>query len=457
MIADVRPRACARLGSPGAVLLAGPPATVGPEPFDAYLRRVGATPLLPGAGVLEELRASGLRGRGGGGFPLWRKLEAALESGHEPTLVVNCSESEPASHKDRTLCTYRPHTVLEGAAILGSAVGARRIVLHAHRGKAEPGPALARALEERGRRPADPEWHLSTGPGGYVAGEASAVARYLHTGAAAPLFSSVPLARRGPDGRPTIVSNAETVAHVATIARVGGARWRADGPGSAGSHLVTLSGAVAMPGAVLELVGEATVGDVLRDGGLTEPPQAVLVGGYAGSWITGDVAWGTTWSPEGLGAAGVSPGCGLLAVLPHGFCGLAETARLVRYLAGESAGQCGPCVHGLPALSKAVSALARGAGGRSALGSIRRVADALPGSGACAHPDGVVRLVRSALDAFGDDVARHRRRRPCSAASDAGVFPVPAGGTGTVRVSARASGTGPSSLQETAAHPVGVR
>ncbi len=108
---------CAFLGSPGAMLLAGPPTTDGAEGLSAYRARVGPLPWLAPREILEEIRASELKGRGGGGFPLWRKLEVALESGGEPEVVVNCSESEPASRKDGVLCAHRPHLVLDGAAL----------------------------------------------------------------------------------------------------------------------------------------------------------------------------------------------------------------------------------------------------------------------------------------------------------------------------------------------------
>ncbi len=222
-----------------------------------------------------------------------------------------------------------------------------------------------------------------------------------------------------------MVSNAETAAHVAVIAREGAGRWRAAGTlGGGGPVLLTLAGSVVTPGKVVELIGSATIGTVLSHGGVPTPPQAVLVGGYAGTWVPGDVAWTTRVDPGALAAAGAARGCGLLGVLPHGACGVAETARLAAYLAGESAGQCGPCVHGLPALAQGLSALARGTAGRRSLRRVRRNVVTLPGSGACRHPDGVARLVASALEVFGEDVARHRRGGVCAGSLTPGVFPL---------------------------------
>lgn len=257
------------------------------------------------------------------------------------------------------------------------------------------------------------------------------MARYLHAGVALPLFSSAPLARRGPSGRPTVVTNAETAAQVSCVLRLGAEGWRRAGTDTCpGPQLLTLTGAVAEPGTVVEVVGSSTVGAILEAAGVDSPPQAVLVGGYAGSWIRGDVAWNTPMEPAGLSPLGASRGCGLLGVLPHGACGLAETARLVRYLAGESAGQCGPCVHGLPVLADGMEALARGVGVRHALRRMRRTSDALPGSGACSHPDGVVRLVASTLRTFEVDLVRHRAGTGCRTSHQTALFPLTAPGDG---------------------------
>lgn len=419
--------ALARVGNPDGLLLSGPAASQGPESLESYAARLGTPPIMTGEEILSQIRVSGLQGRGGGSFPLWRKLEAALESPGHPLLVINCSESEPASRKDWTICSYRPHTVLEGAAAIARVLGSSEVVIHLHGESAEPRVALRRALQERGSPAGDPVWRFSYGSGGYVSGEASAVAQYLHNGVALPLFSSAPLARRGPSGHPTVVSNAETAAHVASILRSGADRWREAGTETCpGPQLLTLSGAVADPGSVVELVGSGTIGTILREAGVEEPPLAVLVGGYAGSWIPGDAAWHAPMEPASLRSFGASRGCGLIGVLPHGACGIAETARIVEYLAGESAGQCGPCVHGLPVLAEGMHALARGKGGQRALRRIRRTAEALPGSGACSHPDGVVRLVVSALDVFADDVARHRARSACRTSHHRSLFPLPA-------------------------------
>jgi len=414
------------LGDPGTLLLSGPPAG-SCEGIDGHLARWGSLPGLDGAGVRAVLRSSALDGRGGGGFPLIRKVETARLTGGRPAVIVNASESEPASRKDRTLCGERPHLVLDGAALVATALGVDEVVVHLHRAPGSPAPVLEAAIAERRLHGfADPRWRLSAGPDRYVSGESSAVAGFVDGGDARPRFANAPLAVVGPSGRPTVVSNAETVAHLAVIARVGPDAWRALGPSSSpGPRLVTLTGAVARLGRVLELVGPVTIGDVLMADGFSAPPAAVLVGGFAGTWILGDEAWQTPFSRDALRCVDAQPGCGLLGVLPYGACALTETARIVRYLAGESAGQCGTCVAGLPRLADSCEALAGGSFRRRGIRKMSALADTVLGSGACGHPDAVVRLIRSTLVVFEDDVVRHLAGRPCRASDHPPVFAVP--------------------------------
>jgi len=120
---------------------------------------------------------------------------------------------------------------------------------------------------------------------------------------------------------------------------------------------------------------------------------------------------------EILASHGTSLGCGVLAVLPAASCGVAESARILRYLAEESAGQCGPCVFGLPALAAATSRLGDPACGAGQVEQLCRWEAQIDGRGGCRHPDGAVRLLRSALDVFADDVSEHLAGRPCAGAA----------------------------------------
>lgn len=447
-----------RIGEPGTRLLAGPVVSAGAEPLADHLARLGTLPAVGAGQLLDEVAASGLVGRGGGGFPVARKLATArtAATGRTVAVVVNASESEPASLKDRALCTLRPHLVLDGAAVAAALVGAPSVVVYAHRGADAVAEAFRRAVaERRAAHLPDPAFHLGMGPARYVAGEASAAASWLAGGEAKPRALAAPLAVAGLSGQPTVVHNAETLAHLALLARFGGAWWAAAGtPASPGSRLVTVHGGE-RGATVLEVVEPVTVGCLLEhasaatatgdgwghaawlatarlpagvpaDGPAGElPVRAVLVGGYAGRFVDGAAAAALPFTSEGLALVGAAPGCGLLAPLSGDACGVAVTARLARWLAGESAGQCGPCLYGLADVAEALEALEAGTSSRRAVRTLRRLLGEVRGKGACHHPDGVVAMVGSALDVFAEEVDAHARRRRCPAGCAVPAWPLP--------------------------------
>jgi NADH:ubiquinone oxidoreductase subunit F (NADH-binding) len=139
----------------------------------------------------------------------------------------------------------------------------------------------------------------------------------------------------------------------------------------------------------------------------------VLVGGYFGTWLDAATAFDCDLSEASLGVAGAALGARAIVVLPEGSCALAEVARVTRFLADESAGQCGPCVHGLDAIAHAIASLSRAESFDGEL-RIRRWVDQVDGRGGCRHPDGAAKFIRSALDVFADEVAVHARGGRCS-------------------------------------------
>ncbi|MGI8412024.1 MAG: NADH-ubiquinone oxidoreductase-F iron-sulfur binding region domain-containing protein [Solirubrobacteraceae bacterium] len=149
-------------------------------------------------------------------------------------------------------------------------------------------------------------------------------------------------------------------------------------------------------------------------GGSTEPLQALLVGGYFGTWVDSARAFRLRLSREDLRSVGCSLGAGVLIALGEGSCGLHESARVIGYLADESAGQCGPCVFGLRAIADAFERLAQGAASSGDRDRVLRWTAEVRGRGACNHPDGAARFVESALETFEDEIDWHRRER-CSA------------------------------------------
>ena len=367
--------------------------------------------------VMTEIERSGLTGRGGAAFPTARKLAAVAAAVGRPVVVVNGTEGEPASAKDKVLLATEPHLVLDGAVIAARLVGAREVIVAAHR-------VVAGIIKDAlGERQDAVDICVVEAADGFVAGEASAVVNWLAGGAPVPTKVPPRLAQHGLHGRPTLVQNAETLAHVALIARYG-ARWfRELGTVSEpGSMLITVIGAVREPG-VREIDIGIPVTDVLAAaGGADRPLLALLIGGYFGTWVPWPDAAHLPFSAAGLAGVGATPAAGLVAALPAEACGLAETARVARYLADESAGQCGPCVFGLDAIARE---LGRAAAGQSAsVALLRRWLGQVDGRGACRHPDGAVRFIRSGLDVFASELDLHARGW-CSATGRDPVLPVP--------------------------------
>jgi NADH:ubiquinone oxidoreductase subunit F (NADH-binding) len=167
---------------------------------------------------------------------------------------------------------------------------------------------------------------------------------------------------------------------------------------------------------------------VLRGGWrVSDQPQAVLMGGYGGTWLPWSTAAGLLLDERVLNASGHSLGAGVLALLPQHACGIAEASRVADFLARSSARQCGPCLFGLPAIGGVLAELRAGRARRSDLARLQRWAGEVHGRGACHHPDGAVRMALSVLTTFATDVEAHRRRRPCAAAASSRVMPVPDG------------------------------
>jgi NADH:ubiquinone oxidoreductase subunit F (NADH-binding) len=351
----------------------------------------GPLPAVDRDRLLHLLDVSGLAGRGGAGFPLAAKLSSLR--GARPTIVVNGSESEPASHKDRTLLRHTPHLVLDGALTVARAMSAGRVVVAVHDRAAAA--AVRAALQER--RDAGIV-RVQTTTGEFVAGEARTLLRVLDGGPALP-----PGRRELPTARGLLVSNVETFAQVAALVRLGASRFADTGTAAEpGTTLVTIGGAVDRPG-VVEIPLGTPLGILLR-AARADDARYLVAGGYHGTWVAPhpDVPV----SRLGLSAAGATLGAGVLYVVDGRTCALGELARVAGWLAAQSARQCGPCRFGLPALAADVAAAA--AGHPRALSEALRHAQLVTGRGACAHPDGASRFVGSALGVLQDDLYQHR-------------------------------------------------
>jgi NADH:ubiquinone oxidoreductase subunit F (NADH-binding) len=392
----------------------------------SHLDRYGPLPGPVDRRFVDEVEHSGLRGRGGAAFPTAAKMRAVASGRGPRTVVVNAKESEPASSKDELLLTSLPHLVLDGAAVAAEAIDARDVIVAVDRGYAEARAGIDRALEER-RAVSDrgPRIRVVDVPSRYIAGEESALVHFLEGGEAKPTLVPPRPFERGVRGRATLVQNVETLAAMALIARFGAAWYREVGPpNEPGSVLLTVGGAVARP-SVIEVALDTPVSEVVNAaGGLTTEVSAFLFGGYFGAWLPVATAWTLPVSHDGLACAGVGLGGGVVFAFPSNRCPLVETARVAQWLATESAGQCGPCVHGLAAIADELTLLARSRHRKDSLERLERWAKDVTGRGACRYPDGAARFVTSALDTFRADVHQHWANQPCRAVDDA-LLPLP--------------------------------
>jgi NADH:ubiquinone oxidoreductase subunit F (NADH-binding) len=347
-----------------------------------------------GHGLVDAIERARLVGRGGASFPVATKWRAVEQRSHgRAVVVVNGAEGEPQSKKDRFLMTTRPHLVLDGAFIGARVLRARRVILYVGERHSAARDSMLRALAQR----SEPERSIvsfAAAPSRYVAGAEAAIIHFLNDGVATPINIPPYPFERGVEGAPTLVQNVETLAHIATLARTG------EAPNTV---LITLVGGVTRPG-VLEVDSRTTIAEAInQSGGLTEAARAVLVGGYFGSWMQPDYAWGLRLDPSASRL-----GCGVIGVLPSSRCAVCEVAAIMRYLAAESSAQCGPCFFGLRALADACTRIADQGSTPETLKRLQRWSAEVHGRGACKHPDGAVMFLSSALKVFGDEFATHR-------------------------------------------------
>ncbi len=345
------------------------------------------------------LKDSGLTGRGGAAFSTATKVEAAWAHGAQ--LVVNACDGELGAAKDAWIVEHRLAELVEGA----TAVAAGRPVAYAaHRGSG----TIAR-LQSAGLRTVEV-------PARYVSSEESSLISLVRGGLARPMTKRRPFVRGGHDstGRrvaPTVVLNAETVWRIGQVARHGAVWFRSFGTDSEpGPRLVTVN-TPDVRGVVLEVEAGVPLADLLAAaGGTPQGAEALLVGGLGGRFVPLEAALRLRWTGADLAPFGASLGPGVVELLDPRECPLAVVDRWLTWAAGESAGQCGPCMFGLPALAADWRALATGADPAAYERVASRVA-LLPGRGACHFPDGVAGFAWSAVRVFAAHIAEHERGR----------------------------------------------
>lgn len=377
-----------------------------PETLAEYTDAGGFAPLADSEQLLDAVQASGLLGRGGAAFPLAVKLRTVRDNGREAggaVVIANGEEGEPASVKDRWLLRNRPHAVLDGLRLAARVVEADRAYVYVSDRRAAD--SVADALTSCPWA-GDLSVELVTVSPGYVAGEEGAAVHVINGGPAKPTDKPPRPFEEGVGGRPTLISNVETLAQLAYVHGHGAEQFRAVGTdGSPGTFLATVTGA-GRPAALYELPHGVAVADVLTLHGVAAAEvRGALMGGYFAGLLNRGVL-DTTLDHESLRALGSGLGCGAIGFLTED-CPVAVAASVLAYFDRENAGQCGSCFNGTAAMAAVAIALRDGVATDEDLARLRRWSVVLRGRGACATLDGAANMAGTLLAQFPDVVTRH--------------------------------------------------
>jgi NADH:ubiquinone oxidoreductase subunit F (NADH-binding) len=377
----------------------------GREHYPAYRGLGGYRPLADPDKLLDEVERSGLQGRGGAAFPLAVKLRAVRDNGRlagGTVVVANGEEGEPASIKDRWLLRHRPHLVLDGLRLAAAMVSADRA--HVYVSDPESARSVEAALTEHAV--GDITIELCNVDPAYIAGEETAVTRVINGGPAKPTDKPPRPFQKGVGGRPTLVSNVETLANLPYLQQHGSAAFRSLGTSlSPGTFLVTLTGAGRPPG-LYEIPHGVPFSELLALHGVSsEQVQGALLGGYFAGLLNRAVL-DATLDHETLRGLGSGLGCGAIAVITDD-CPVAVAASVLAYFDRENAGQCGSCFNGTAAMAAVGGALRDGVATSDDLDRLRRWSVVLRGRGACATLDAATNVAGSLLDQFPQAVAHH--------------------------------------------------
>jgi NADH-quinone oxidoreductase subunit F len=387
--------------------------------------------------VIDTVKASGLRGRGGAGFPTGLKWSFMPKGyGGQKYLVCNSDESEPGTCHDREVLRYNPHSLVEGMAIAGYAMGAT-VGYNYIRGEfiEEPVPRFEAAVREAyeagllgrniGGSGIDFDLHTFVGAGAYICGEETALLESLEGKQGKPRFKPPFPANYGLYGQPTTINNTQSLASVPAIIR-NGAEWFAGlGPeGSGGTALFSVSGHVEKPGNyelpmgipfkdLLEICGGVLGGRKLK---------AVIPGGSSVPVLPGDIIMDCTMDYNALAEAGSSFGTGAVMVMDDTTCMVKVLRRISRFYMAESCGQCTPCREGTGWLYRMLSRIVDGSGREEDLDHLLDVANKIEGHTICALGDAAAWPVQSFLKHFHHEfeyMIRNKGRSIVDAAPDA--------------------------------------
>ncbi|MEJ2212664.1 MAG: NADH-quinone oxidoreductase subunit NuoF [Gammaproteobacteria bacterium] len=382
---------------------------------------------IPPEKIIDEVKASGLRGRGGAGFPTglkWSFINRAAPG--DKYVVCNSDEGEPGTCKDRDILRYNPHALIEGMIIAGYAIGAVAGYNYIRGEFWEPYERFEEALEEARKAGFlgkdilgsgfDFDLYSHLGGGAYICGEETALLESLEGKKGQPRFKPPFPAMFGLYGKPTIINNTETLASVPEIIRTGGEWFNKIGvENSGGCKLFSVSGNVNNPGnfevplgmpfaELLELAGGVTEGRKLK---------AVIPGGSSAPVIPGDQMMDLTMDYDAIAGAGSMLGSGAVVVIDDSACMVKLLERMSYFYHEESCGQCTPCRVGTGWLYRVVHRIETGKGQNSDLDLLDDVADKIAGKTICALGDAAAMPVSGMLKHYRDEFQYHIDHKKC--------------------------------------------
>ena len=377
------------------------------------------------AATVDEVKASGLRGRGGAGFPTGVKWSfMPQDSGRPHYLLCNADESEPGTFKDREIIRWTPHQLIEGCLIGAHAIGAEHCYIYLRGEFFEATRVLARALEEAyAEGLAGPDVMgsgatidvtLHVGAGAYICGEETGLMNSLEGRRGEPRIKPPFPAAAGAFGMPTTINNVETLAAVPHILRHGGEWYRQWGTEkSPGTKLFCVSGHVNRPGnyelplgfPMMDLIDDVCGG--MRGGAAL---KAVIPGGSSVPLLSADDCESCDLCYEGVEAAGSMLGCASVIVMDESADVVKQVRRMADFYAHESCGQCTPCREGTAWASRILRRIEDGRGKEDDLDTLLQISDQMTGTTICVLSDSLAAPVISSIEKFRDDYLALIRR-----------------------------------------------
>ncbi len=407
---------------------------INPESLDAYIENGGYQALkkaleLGADGIIEEIKKSGLRGRGGAGFPTYIKWQSAKNSaGNEKYIVCNADEGDPGAFMDRAVLEGDPHRVLEGMMISGIAVGAQMGIIYV---RAEYPLAVKRlkiAIAEMRQQGILGEnifgsgfsfdFHIMMGAGAFVCGEETALLASLGGNRGMPITKPPFPAQKGFRGKPTNINNVETFANVSWIIQNGGEAFAEMGTeGSKGTKVFALAGRVKR-GGLVEVPMGLTINDIVFGicGGIKDDAEikAVQMGGPSGGCIPKNLL-DTPIDYENIAKTGAIMGSGGMIVMDEKTCMVDMAKFFMDFTSKESCGKCVPCRIGTTRMLEILQRIVKGEGEESDIDTLVELGEAIKTGALCGLGNSAPNPVLTTIKYFRSEYEAHIKEKKCPA------------------------------------------